>query len=445
MRKATIDTTLRIRLKHKPGQMLRVAEAVAANAALLGDITTVRNGEDDTIRDVTVETQSDEHTASVLAAVRALENIEVLSTTDRVFDVHKGGKLHASRRVRVENVTDLRYVYTPGVARVSRALQRDPELAWDLTGIGNSVGIFTNGTRVLGLGDIGVVASMPVMEGKAVLYDAFVGISATPILLAEKDPKAFVETVVRVAPTFGGVHLEDIRVPDCFAIEDELVRRLERPVMHDDQHGTATVALAALINACKITGVDLARARIGQIGLGAAGSAIALLAMAFGAADVIVHDPSEPARKRLVDRGARAADLETLMKDADIVIAATGRPGLIPAKLVRPGQVIFALSNPEAEIEPSDALAAGAAFASDGRSINNALAFPGLFRGALDAKSRAITEGMRIAAARAIAAHAEPGEVVPSPLAPEVHRAVRAAVAEEARRSGLANTARLAP
>jgi malate dehydrogenase (oxaloacetate-decarboxylating) len=243
--------------------------------------------------------------------------------------------------------------------------------------------------------------------------------------------------------TFGGIHLEDIRIPDCYRIEEELIERLDKPVMHDDQHGTATVALAAVLNACKMTGVELGRARVGQIGLGAAGSAIARLMMAHGARDVLVTDRSEDAMRWLGDQGARPVDLATLMREADIVVAATGKPGLIDPKWIRPGQVIFPLSNPDPEIQPVDAMAAGAAFCSDGRSINNALAFPGLFRAALAVKSRAITPEMRIAAARAIAACAEPGEVVPSPLQRHVHDAVVEAVAAAARAQGLENTARL--
>jgi malate dehydrogenase (oxaloacetate-decarboxylating) len=215
------------------------------------------------------------------------------------------------------------------VARVARAIERSPEQAWDYTSIGNSVGIFTNGSRVLGLGNIGPLASLPVMEGKAVIYDAFVGISATPILIDTLDVRAFIDTVIRVSPTFGGIHLEDIRSPDCYQIEAELIERLEKPVMHDDQHGTATVALAAVINACKMTGTELARAHVGQIGLGAAGSAIARLMLAYGVGDVLVHDTSKQAMTWLEGKGARPVDLATLMQSADIVIAATGRPGLI--------------------------------------------------------------------------------------------------------------------
>jgi malate dehydrogenase (oxaloacetate-decarboxylating) len=443
MRKTSIDTVLEVRLKHRPGQLAALATAVASQGGLLSDITTVRMGEDDTVREVTVETEDDAQTERVLAAVRAVEGIELLGTVDRVFALHKGGKLHSTSRVELRHLRDLRYIYTPGVARVCSAIHRDPALAREYTTIGNSVGIFTNGTRVLGLGDIGPLAALPVMEGKAVIYDAFVKISATPLLVDTTDVRELVDTVLRLSPTFGGIHLEDIRNPDCYRIEEELIERLEKPVMHDDQHGTATVALAAVINACKMTGVELGRAKVGQIGLGAAGSAIARLMMAYGVSDVLVHDRAEDAMRWLGSLGARPVDLATLMREADIVIATTGRPNLIDPKQVRPGQVIFPLSNPYPEIDPGEAMAAGAAFATDGRTINNALAYPGIFRGALDVRSRAITREMMIAAARAIAACAEPGEVVPSPLVPAVHAAVRDAVITEARRLGLEGTARL--
>ena len=443
MRKTSIDTVLEVRLRHRPGQLARLAQAIADQGGLLSDITTIRIGEHDTVREVTVETEDEAQTTRVLDAARAVDGVELLGTVDRVFALHKGGKIHSTSRVELRQLRDLRYIYTPGVARVSTAIHQNPELAWDYTTIGKSVGIFTNGTRVLGLGDIGPVASLPVMEGKAVIYDAFVGISATPLLVDTRDVREFVDTVVRVSPTFGGIHLEDIRSPDCYRIEEELLERLDKPVMHDDQHGTATVALAAVINACAITGVELSRARVGQIGLGAAGSAIARLMMAYGVGDVLAHDRSEEAMQWLGSLGARPVDLETLMRESDIVIATTGRPRLIDPKLVRPGQVIFPLSNPYPDIDPGEAIAAGAAFATDGRTINNALAYPGLFRGALDVRSRAITREMMIAAARAIAAYAEPGEVVPSPMAPGVHAAVRDAVMAEARRLGLEGTAKL--
>jgi malate dehydrogenase (oxaloacetate-decarboxylating) len=443
MRKNSIDTVLRVRLKHKPGQLARFATVLAEQDAVLGEITTLRIGEDDSLREITIETADEPHTERVLTAVRAMTDVDLLEVVDRAFECHRGGKLHSSSRVEIRQLSDLRSIYTPGVARIARAIEQDPEKAWEFTSVGNSVGIFTNGSRVLGLGNSGPLASLPVMEGKAVLYDKFIGISATPILVNTLDPNAFVEIVERLSLSFGGIHLEDIRVPDCFQIEGELIRRLEKPVMHDDQHGTATVALAAVINACKLTGIELKRARIGQIGLGAAGSAIARLALTFGVGEVLVHDPAATALERVKDMGAHPTELLTLMHEADIVIATTGRPGLITQDMIRAGQVIFSLSNPEPEIHPGEALAAGAGFAADGRSINNALAFPGLFKGALDVRSKAITPEMMVAAALVIADYADPGVVVPSPLLPEVHQAVRRAAADTARKLGLANTARL--
>jgi malate dehydrogenase (oxaloacetate-decarboxylating) len=445
MSEHVIDTVLRVRVEHRPGQFARLATTIAEAGGLLGDISTIHVGETATLRDVTVETTDEEQTRRVVHCVSEMEGVSVVETHDRVFEAHRGGKLHSTSRVELDELADLRSIYTPGVARVARVIAADPDQAWDLSSVGNSVGIFTNGSRVLGLGNIGPLASMPVMEGKAVLYDKLVGISATPILIDTLDPAEFIATVVRVSPTFGGIHLEDIRIPDCYVIEDELRRLLRKPVMHDDQHGTATVTLAALINACRITRLDLKRSRIGMIGLGAAGSAIARLALTYGVGEVLVTDPTPQAVERLLRAGATASDFATIMSNADIVIAATGRPGLIAPRDVRRGQVIFALTNPVPEISPSEARAAGAAFAGDGRSINNALAFPGLFRGALQVRSSAITPRMLIAAAETIASLAAPGEVVPSCLDRQVHLAVARAVSDTARTAGLAGTARLQP
>lgn len=444
MRKYSHDTIARVRLRHRPGQFAHLASVIADNGGLVGEISTFSIGENDTVRDITLETDGEAHTARVLDAIRALPDVELLATTDRVFEAHRGGKISTTSRGRIETLSDLRYIYTPGVARVALALQRDPDLAWDFTGIATSVGIFTNGSRVLGLGNIGPLASLPVMEGKAALYDRFAGISATPILLNTLDPAEFIETVVRASVGFGGIHLEDIRMPDCFRIEEEVAARLAKPVMHDDQWGTATVALAAILNACKLIGVDFRASRVGQIGLGAAGSAIARTALAYGAREVLVSDLSADACARMAGFGASVTDMATVMRESDIVVATTGRPGLIRPEMVRRGQVIFALSNPDAEIDPDVAVAAGAAYAGDGRSINNALAFPGIFRGALDVRAREISPAMRLAAAEAIAAHADPGELVPNPLDLRVHAAVRKAVSDTARAQGIANTAKLA-
>jgi malate dehydrogenase (oxaloacetate-decarboxylating) len=438
-----IDTVLRVRTRHRPGQLARVATVIAQEGALIGEISTLHMAEGLSTREITVETESEEHTERLVSALSRTDGVEIISVRDRVFDCHRGGKLHSKSRVELQHLSDLRYIYTPGVARVSRAIAEKPERAFDYTGLGNSVGIFTNGTRVLGLGDIGPVASLPVMEGKAVLYDRFAGISATPILVDTKDVEEFVQTVVRVSRSFGGIHLEDIRIPECFRIEEELKRRLRKPVMHDDQHGTAVVTLAAIINVCRLTGIELRRSKMGQVGLGAAGSAIAKLALAYGVGEVMVTDRNPAAVQPLTDAGAHAMDLDSLLQRADIVVCTTGKIGLIKPEQVRRGQVIFALSNPYPEIDPDVARDAGVAYAADGASINNALAFPGIFRGALAVRAGRIDPQMYIAAAEAIAASAGSDEVVPSPLSTTVHDAVTDAVSSCATRLGIANTAEL--
>jgi len=442
VRKQSFELVVRLRLSHRPGQFARVAAHVAKEGALLGDIRIIERGDEEITRDVTIEANDEAHGRAVIEGIAALDGIELVSTRDPVFEVHAGGKLAIVSTTPIESVNDLRHIYTPGVARVTKAIAKSPELAWQYTGISRTIGIFTNGTRVLGLGDVGPLASLPVMEGKAALYARFSKLSAFPLVVAEKDPQAFVDLVVRLSSSFGAIHLEDIRAPDCFIIEDRLIEALEKPVMHDDQHGTATAALAALISVATRMGIDLSQATLGQIGLGAAGSAIAKLCLAYGLKKVLVSDVSEAAVERARGFGAEPAPLSELVKQADVVIATTGRPGLIDPAWVREGQIIFALSNPDPEIDPDKALAAGARFASDGRTINNALAFPGIFRGVLDVRSRRITPSMMIAAAQAIAALGTADELVPSPLSPAVHEAVARAVAQKARALGLHDTAR---
>lgn len=363
--------------------------------------------------------------------------------TDPVFAAHQGGKIAQVSRVSLRSIEDLEQVYTPGVARVATAIRDEPTRAWDMTSIGSSVGIFTNGSRVLGLGDVGVLAGMPVMEGKAVLYGELAGLSAIPILVDTREPSAFVETVIRIAPTFGGIHLEDIRSPDCFRIEQELLRRLAKPVLHDDQHGTATVVLAAVINACRATATNLRAARVAQIGLGAAGSAIAKLLVRYGVGEMLVTDTSSSAMDRMRASRMRPVSLETAFEQADIVIATTGRGHWIDPHRVRAGQVVLALSNPDPDIAPEVAMRAGAAFAADGRSINNALAFPGLFKGALAAKSRCISPEMLIVAAETIARRARDGDLVPDVLDRSVHVDVAHSVAQCAVENGLGDTLRM--
>jgi len=441
MKSNSIDTVLEVRLRHEPGTLARLAAAIAEQGGLLCEIETLRIGDEQTLREITVETHSTADVARVIAAVEKVDGVTVMSTRDRVMDMHQGGKIRIGSRLALKNVRDLRTIYTPGVAQVVRAIQADPAVAWTTTWRGGTVAIVTDGSRVLGLGNVGPLAALPVMEGKAVLYDKLADVSAVPLVLDIATPAEFIETVVRVSPGFAAIHLEDIRSPDCFEIERQLSERLRKPVFHDDQHGTATVVLAAIMNATKSVRIPLARARVGVIGLGAAGTAIASLVRRFGVDEVLCHDPDPRATARAIAVGARSVSFIDLLATADIVIAVTGRARLIDPEQIRRGQIVLALSNPDPEIDPKAALAAGAALASDGRAINNALAFPGLMRGAIESRSRVINHDMMIEAARVIASRTEPGELVPSPLARELHEAIAAGVVKHARKTGMAGTA----
>jgi len=291
---------------------------------------------------------------------------------------------------------------------------------------------------VLGLGDIGPLAGMPVMEGKAMLMETLVGLSGVPILLNTKDTDEIIAAVKAIAPTFAAIQLEDISAPRCFEIEKRLQEALDIPVMHDDQHGTAVVCTAALMVAARETGRELSKSVIGQIGLGAAGNAIGQMLMRLTGNPVYGADLSAEALERFEREGGHKSNLVEIMAKCDIVIATTGAPGLIKPEMVRPGQIILALSNPNAEIDPDLALERGAAFAADGKSVNNVLGFPGIFRGAVDAHAPRITHEMLVAAAETIASMTPPGELVPSPLDKKVHRAVARAVAEMAFKQGIA-------
>lgn len=371
------------------------------------------------------------------------EILIIESRSDRVFERHQGGKIQVTSRHAINTQQMLRDVYTPGVARVCLAIRDNPELAWEYTSLGRTVAVVTNGTAVLGLGNIGALAGLPVMEGKAALFATFAGINAVPILIGEREPQCVVDAVCAIADSFGAIQLEDFAAPECFAIESELRRRLDKPVLHDDQHGTAVVALAALKNAVRRVGGDLSDSVVGQIGLGAAGIGIVRLLMAQGVGRVLGADRSDLAKALLCTMGGTPASIAEVMATADIVIATTGVPGLINKERVRSGQVILALSNPDPEIEPSAALAQGAAFAADGKSVNNLLAFPGLFKGALEARATGFTDGMLLAAANCIAELAGASDLVPDALDPGVHLAVAAAVraAAESQRPAALNRA----
>ena len=429
--------TLRVLIKDQPGYLGKLCSAIGSQEANVGEIRLVSVGRTHNTRDISVYVDDEAHIQRVLAAVEELEGIELVEVIDEVLRRHQGGKIAVKSRSPLESLSDVRKLYTPGVAQVCRLIQEAPEKAYEYTAIGNTVAIVTNGTAILGLGPIGTVAGMPVMEGKAVLMEKLAGINGVPILVESREVEPFVEAVSRIAKSFGAINLEDIAAPECFEIEKRLDEILDIPVMHDDQHGTAVVVLASLLNACRYVGIPILDQTVGVIGLGAAGTGIARLLISFGIWKIIGNDIKEEAMKRLEEMGEQRATLEEVMERANIVVATTGRADLIKPERVRRGQIILALSNPNAEIRPEEALSAGAAFAMDGRSVNNALAFPGIFRGALDARATHITDEMKIAAAKTIAKYAPEGELVPSILDLTTHRAVAEAVKEAAHRSGV--------
>ncbi len=435
-----IVMTIRMMILDQPGSFGRVAAAIGNAGGNIGDIRLVSYGLEYNTRDLTVFVDDEAHLQEVLEELGKVDGVIISDIIDPVLELHKGGKISVKARMAVDNISTMRKIYTPGVAKVCKLIQRKPDLAYDYTAIGNTVAIVTNGTAILGLGDIGAVPGMPVMEGKAVLFDVLVGINGVPILLQTKDTGEIIRTVASIAPTFGAIKLEDIKAPECFEIEERLDAMLDIPVMHDDQHGTAVVVLAALLNASRYVGMQVKNDSVGMIGLGAAGMGISKLLMAYGVRKMRGTDINAAAMDIFAAAGGKPVTLPEIMELSDIVIATTGVPGLIRKEMIRKGQVILALSNPRPEISPEEARAAGASFAADGRGANNALAFPGVFRGALNARARKINNRMKIAAAKAISSFAETGELVPSILNMEVHAKVADAVERAAFESGVART-----
>jgi malate dehydrogenase (oxaloacetate-decarboxylating) len=401
----------------------------------------------------------------VISAVQAVRGAKVVEITDRTFEVHRRGKIHTGLNLPLKTRDDLSMAYTPGVARVCTSIAENRQKAFKYTIKANTVAVVSDGTAVLGLGDIGPEAAMPVMEGKAMLFKEFADVDAFPICLDTKDVDEIVETVVRISPTFGGINLEDISSPRCFEIEQRLIEELDIPVFHDDQHGTAIVVLAALINACRLTGRAMEGLSVCMVGAGAAGVAVAKILMSSGITDIVacdrfgaIHTGREDYESGSMNApkawlaentngASRTGAPSEVMDGTDLFIGLSG-PGIISARdleRMNPDPFVFAMANPNPEVRPEEA-AAYARVMATGRSdypnqINNVLAFPGVFRGALDVRAPAITEEMKIAAARGIAGVVADEEldedyIVPSVFNRDVGRAVARAVAEEAERTG---------
>jgi malate dehydrogenase (oxaloacetate-decarboxylating) len=466
---ASFSATLRMHLDNHPGSFARLAAAIGDAGGLLGAIDLVRVEEGKKVRDVTVLAADEAHIGRIVDAVHALPGIEVEHVSDRTFLLHLGGKLEVLPKTPLKTRDDLSMAYTPGVARICRAIADDPEKVWNLTIKQNTVAVVTDGTAVLGLGDIGPEAALPVMEGKAILFKEFGGIDAWPLCLGTTDADEIVRTVVALAPVFGGVNLEDISAPRCFEIEARLRRELDIPVFHDDQHGTAIVVLAALLNALRVVGKGLADVRIVLTGAGAAGTATARMLVAAGAGDVLSCDrrgvicqgraglnPSKAALARETNASRFQGSVDEALAGADVYIGLSA-PGAVSVEGIRTmakDAIVFAMANPTPEVAPEE-IEQLAAVIGTGRSdypnqINNVLAFPGIFRGALDVRASGISAEMELAAAHALAAVVEPDHleadyVIPSVFDRRVAPAVAEAVARAAEKTGVARRKRAAP
>ncbi|HUM27886.1 MAG TPA: hypothetical protein PKN81_16725, partial [Anaerolineales bacterium] len=368
--------TVRVRNSQKTGVLARLLTAIAEAGGNTGSLVLLTETSQNVVRDITITAESEAHFETILDAMRSNEGTRIIEIRDEVLELHQKGKIAIRSRYPIESLTTLRRVYTPGVAEVCRKIAKDPSQARLYTSISHMVAIVTDGTAVLGLGDIGPLAGMPVMEGKAMLMETLVGLSGIPILLNTKDTEEIISTVAAISPTFAAIQLEDISAPRCFEIEERLQAMLDIPVLHDDQHGTAVVCTAALLVATRETGTDLNKAVIGQIGLGAAGHAIGVMMMRLTGNPVYGADLSPEALERFEKAGGKKSNLREVMEKCDIVIATTGAPNLIKPEMVRKGQIILALSNPNPEIDPEVAMEHGAAFAADGKSVNNVLGFP---------------------------------------------------------------------
>jgi len=468
---AQFSIILRLELQRRPGSLGRLTSAIGEAGGQIGAIDILSQGDDRTLREITVDCSDREHWDEVVRVVEGLDDVNLIEVTDRTFELHRGGKIYTGLKVPLKTRDDLSMAYTPGVARVCNEIAADRDKAFQYTIKKNTVAVVSDGTAVLGLGDIGPEAAMPVMEGKAMLFKEFADVDAFPICLDSKDPDEIVQAVRLIAPAFGGINLEDISSPRCFEIENRLVEELDIPVFHDDQHGTAIVVLAALVNACRLTGRRLADLSVSMAGAGAAGVAVARLLMDAGVASIVACDRygSIHAGRSDYESGEmnapktwlaehtnsdrRETTLGGALDGTDVFIGLSG-PGLISVeniKAMNRDPFVFAMANPVPEVLPEDAAPFVKVMAT-GRSdypnqINNVLAFPGIFRGALDARAPKITEEMKLAAARGIAevvSDAELAEdyIVPSVFNRDVSAAVASAVADKASREPVASPAK---
>lgn len=457
----SLNATIRLKLTNQPGTLAQVLAVIAAEGGNLGSIDLVSAASDHVVRELMVWFNDHEDLVGLINALEDIPGVQVVQVADRVFIKHLGGKIEIKAKREIHGREDLGLVYTPGVARVSQAIANDPEIAYRLTMKGNSVAIVTDGTAVLGLGNVGPQAALPVMEGKAVLFKKFAGIDAIPLCLNVHSTKEIVDTVVACAPTFGGINLEDIAAPRCFAIEEELSRRLDIPVFHDDQHGTAVVTVAGLLNALRVVNKRIDKVKIVVSGAGAAGVAIARMLLSTGAQDIVVCDrkgaisrdnmPEADSKKwlaRHTNERCVHGSLQEVIQGADVFIGVSA-PGLLYRDdILRMAEkpVVFALANPEPEVEPKEILDIAGVIAT-GRSdfpnqINNVLAFPGIFRGALDCHARMINDEMCLAAAHVLADMVTPEQLSPEYIIPSVFNenvcpAVARAVQHAARSTGV--------
>ncbi|MBK4730295.1 ACT domain-containing protein [Oxynema sp. CENA135] len=456
---SSFSVTIRLQLPNRAGSLAKVTRAIGEVGGNIGQIDLIDQTRQCTTRDITVDAASTEHAEEIVQSVKTLEDIKVVNLYDRTFNLHRGGKIHIENKIPLKTQADLAMAYTPGVGRVCSAIAQDPDKVYNFTIKQNTVAIVTDGSAVLGLGNLGPAGALPVMEGKAMLFKAFAGVDAFPICLDTQNAEEIVETVKNIAPVFGGVNLEDISAPRCFEIEARLRQELDIPVFHDDQHGTAIVSLAALINALKLVKKAMGEIRIVMNGAGAAGVAVARLLRDGGARSIVMCDskgiitgdrPNLTPEKRefAVEKGGTLADA---LVGADVFVGVSV-PGVLTPEMVRsmaPDPIVFAMANPIPEIQP-ELVADDVAVIATGRSdypnqINNVLAFPGIFRGALDCRAKSITQAMYLEAANAIAALVNPSELTPEYIIPSVFdkrvvTAVSAAVQQAARKEGIARS-----